>query len=126
MVTEVEMKNALQQYVDGFNEKDSYKIVQLFADNATIEDPVGGGRIVEGIDDISVLYKGAVKVVSSMTLDTPIRGSHSNAAAMAFTIKMEHEGKPMTIQAIDVMKFNDKGKIVEMKAYHGPSNVETN
>src|SRR5699024_10070689 len=123
MVTEAEMKNALQQYVDGFNEKDANKIVQLFAGNATIEDPVGGGRIVEGTDEISAFYEGAVEVVDSITLDTPIRGSHSNDAEMAYTIKMKHEGQPMTMQAIDVMKFNDAGKIVEMQAYHRPENV---
>lgn len=42
---------------------------------------------------------------------------------MAFDIHMHADGRPMLIQAIDVMTFDASGKIIDMKAYHGPSNV---
>lgn len=125
MVTEEKMKNALQSYLDGFNETDAELIISLFADDAKLEDPVGGGKIVEGIEAISEFYRGGVNMVEKLELNTPIRGSHGNSAAMAFTIYMEMGGKKTQIQAIDVMTFNDEGKIIDMKAYHGPSNVTT-
>lgn len=117
------MKAALQQYLDGFNQGDAESIISLFADHARIEDPVGGGQIVEGKEAITAFYEGAVEVVNKLELDTPIRGSHGQCAAMAFTIHMEREGTRTLIRAIDVMTFDDAGKIVDMKAYHGPGDA---
>lgn len=123
MLTESKMKAAMQQYIDGFNQKDAKIIISLFADNAKIEDPVGGGKMVEGKTAITSFYESAVPLVDKLELATPIRGSHSNFAAMAFTICMKMDGKPIQINAIDVMTFNDAGEIIDMKAYHGPGDV---
>src|SRR5690554_6706940 len=123
MPTEMKMKAAMQQYIDGFNKKDADVLISLFADDAKIEDPVGGGRIVEGREAITPFYERAVTMVDKIELNTPIRGSHSNCAAMAFTIYMTIKDKPMIINAIDVMTFNEAGLIIDMKAYHGPSDL---
>ncbi|MFA5668955.1 MAG: nuclear transport factor 2 family protein [Balneolaceae bacterium] len=123
MPTEMKMKAAMQQYIDGFNKKDADVLISLFADDAKIEDPVGGGRIVEGREAITSFYERAVTLVDKIELNTPIRGSHSNCAAMAFTIYMTIKDKPMIINAIDVMTFNEAGLIIDMKAYHGPSDL---
>lgn len=121
---EAHMKAALQQYLEGFKQGNAEMLYSLFADHAKIEDPVGGGRIVEGKEAITTFYQGAVKVVERLELDTPIRGSYGNAAAMAFTIYLKTDEKESVIQAIDVMTFDDTGKIVDMKAFHGPSNKD--
>lgn len=121
-VSEDTMIAALQQYLDGFNEKAAEKLYTLFADDAQIEDPVGGDNIVRGKAEIRAFYEGAVTMVDRLELDTPIRASYSNAAAMAFTIYMTIDGERSIIQAIDVMRFNAQGKIVDMKAFHGLSN----
>lgn len=42
---------------------------------------------------------------------------------MAFDIHMRIEGRPVLTRAIDVMTFDAEGKIVDMKAYHGPGDV---
>jgi len=123
MLTEAKMKSALQRYLDGFNQGDSEAITSLFADHAKIEDPVGGGQIIEGKEEIAAFYSRGVKLVKKLELDTPIRTSHGKSAAMAFTIHMEMDGKIVLIQAIDVMTFDESGKIIDMKAFHGPSNV---
>ena len=123
MLTEARMKAALQQYLDGFNGEDADSIIDLFADHARIEDPVGGGQIVEGKAAITAFYRRAVELVKKLELDTSIRGSHGRSAAMAFTIHLELDGTATLIRAIDVMTFDDSGKIVDMKAYHGPGDV---
>lgn len=123
MVSEATMKKALQQYLDGFNQGDAEMIISLFADDARLEDPVGGGRIVEGKEAITEFYRQGVEMVERLDLDAPIRGSHGRSAAMAFTIHLTMGGKKTIIRAIDVMTFGDSGKIVDMKAYHGPSDV---
>ena len=84
VLTEARMKAALQQYLDGFNGEDADSIIDLFADHARIEDPVGGGQIVEGKAAITAFYR--------RELDTSIRGSHGRSAAIAFTIHLELDG----------------------------------
>lgn len=118
------MKAALQAYIDRFNAGDGQGLAALFADDARIEDPVGGPTIVEGRSAIDDFYSGAVGMVDRLVLAAPIRGSHGRSAAMAFDIHMTVEGAPMLIRAIDVMTFDDDNKISDMKAYHGPSDVE--
>lgn len=123
MVTEDQMRFAMQAYIDRFNAHDGDGLAALFADNAKIEDPVGGSMIVEGRDAVDEFYRGAVTMVTRLELAAPIRTSHAASAAMPFDIHMEIEGAPVLIRAIDVMTFNSEGKIVDMKAYHGPGDL---
>jgi steroid delta-isomerase len=84
---------------------------------------VGGEEIVKEKEAITAFYQRAVEVVDRLELDSPIRGSHGQSAAMAFTIYMEQEETLARTRAIDVMTFDDVGKIIDMKAYHGPGDV---
>lgn len=124
MATEEHMRSALQAYIDNFNAHDGEGLAALFADDARIEDPVGGSVIVEGRAAVDDFYSGAVEMVDRLELVAPIRASHGSAAAMAFDILMHSEGQPMLIRVIDVMTFDADGKIIDMKAYHGPGDVE--
>lgn len=47
VTSEEQMRTALQAYIDGFNAHDGSALASLFADDARIEDPVGGSTIVE-------------------------------------------------------------------------------
>lgn len=119
MPGEEHMKAALQQYIDAFRNRDAEALISLFAEDAVIEDPVGT-EPVRGLDAISDFYRAGVKVVTKMELSAPIRGSHANAAAMAFDFEMIWEGQHIRTSTIDVMEFNEAGKIVRMYAYWGP------
>ena len=70
---------------------------------------------------IEEFYTKAIASGAKLTLDGPIRGSHGNRAAMAFTIDVPG----MRIRAIDVMTFNEEGKITHMQAHWGPDDIET-
>lgn len=123
MATEAQMRWAMQAYIDRFNARDGEGLAALFADDARIEDPVGGALIVEGRDAISGSYRRAVGMVDRLELAAPIRTSHGAAAAMPFDIHMKIEDRGVIIRAIDVMTFDAAGKIIDMKAYHGPGDV---
>jgi len=116
MPAEAVMKAALQNYLNAFNANDLDALVGLFADDATVEDPVGSPPNV-GKAAVRAFYEGALKNGAKLSLSAPIRGSHSNAAAMAFEAKIG----PLTVRVIDVMTFNEAGKIASMKAFFGPS-----
>ncbi len=113
----------MQAYIDGFNGADGEALAALSADHARIEDPVGGSAIVRGRAAIDEFYRGAVEVVDRLELVAPVRSSQGDFAAMAFDIHMRQDGRPLRIRAIDVMEFDDRGKIVAMRAYHGPGDV---
>lgn len=117
------MKSVLQRYIDGFNADDAEAIVDLFADDATVEDPVGSDPI-KGKAAIEQFYRRAVTMNVRLALAAPIRGSHSNAAAMAFDITFSMDGKEVFTRAIDVMEFNNEGKIIRMRAYWGPDDTK--
>lgn len=124
MPNEENMKATLQAYIDAFKAGDAEKLISLFAEDATIEDPVGSD-LVRGKDAIANMYRQGVQVVTDIALSAPIRGSHSNAAAMAFDFEMNLDGVIIRTSAIDVMEFDDAGKIITMRAYWGPSDSIT-
>lgn len=121
MPTQEEMKAALQGYVDGFNAGDPAAVAALFADDAVVEDPVGHPPVA-GRPAIDEFYANAIAGGAKLSLDGPIRGSHGDRAAMAFTVEVPAMG--MRIRAIDVMTFGPDGKIVKMEAHWGPDDIE--
>ncbi|MGK5554558.1 nuclear transport factor 2 family protein [Actinomadura kijaniata] len=113
------MKRVLQSYVDGFNAGDAAAVAALFADDAVIEDPVGTPP-VKGREAIDEFYANAVSAGTRLTLDAPIRGSHGDRAAMAFTVEVTG----LRIRVIDAMTFDDQGRITRMEAFWGPDDIE--
>ena len=116
MPSEATMKAALQAYIDHFNAGDADGLTSLFADDAIVEDPLGTPPH-KGKDAIHAFYVDAMKNGAKLALSAPIRGSHSNAAAMAFEARVGS----LTVRIIDVMTFDETGKFTTMKAYFGPS-----
>ncbi|GIH67868.1 SgcJ/EcaC family oxidoreductase [Sphaerimonospora thailandensis] len=116
-------KEALQGYIDAWNAGDAEAIIALFADDAVIVDPYGTPPH-EGRDAIRAFYEGGVKTGAKLSLDTPIRGSHGDRAAMAFTVELALEGAARRIRVIDVMTFDEHGKISRMEAHWGPDDME--
>lgn len=123
MTSEKNMKAAMQAYIDGFNRNDHAGIVGLYADDATVEDPVGSPP-KKGKAEISAFYEYALKTGAKLSLAAPIRASHGNSAAMAFDVKLQMPQGKALIRVIDVMTFNEAGKFSSMRAYWGPSDME--
>ena len=122
MPTQAQMKAALQAYIDGFNAHDAEAIVKLFAIDASVEDPIGA-PLRSGIAAIGEFYRGSVGLVKRIELSAPIRGSHGDAASMAFTVHLDYEGRACEIDVIDVMRFDANGHIRSMQAYWGPDDL---
>ena len=122
MTDETRMKAAMQAYIDLFNRSDAAAIAGLYADDATVEDPVGS-PLKKGKAEIAAFYKMAIATGARLELAAPIRASHGNAAAMAFNVRLNMPEGKAHIQVIDVMTFNDAGKFTSMKAYWGKSDM---
>jgi len=117
------MRAALQAYVDRTNAGDAAGLVALFAPNAVIEDPVGSP--IKRAEEIAAWFADSVAFGARITPVAPVRGSHSNAAALAFDVEFTPPGAGrLRIRSLDVCTFDDAGRITSLRAYWGPDDVE--
>ena len=118
MPTEAVMKAAMQAYIDTYNRGSPEAVTALYAEDATVEDPVGSPP-KRGRAEILKFYAWAMASGAQLSLDAPIRGSHGNSAAMAFSARIG----PLTVRVIDVMTFDEAGKFTSMRAFFGPGDM---
>ncbi|BBU21593.1 nuclear transport factor 2 family protein [Mycobacterium xenopi] len=95
-------------------------IADLYADDATVEDPVGGevhiGR--QAIRGFYSAVEGAERDCELVSLR--IAG---NEAAFQFRLTVKAGDGGVVIEPIDVMVVNEDGKVTAMKAYWSAENV---
>lgn len=115
------MVAVVHAYVEAFANEDSDAIAQLYAADATVEDPVGA-PLRSGIEAIREFYEMSVGTGAKLTLNGPVRTA-GNIAAFAFSVHVTLDGSPRRIDVIDTFNFDAHGKIVAMKAFWGPLNV---
>jgi len=111
----------LQDYVDAVAGDDVEKVIKLYAEDAIVEDPVGSDAH-KGHEALRVFYKMAVDAVEKMVLEgnPRIRDNWGTCAMRAYPKGMDLK---FCMETLDVMKFNDEGKITHMTAYWGDSNM---
>jgi len=133
MASETQMRAAVQAYFDLFNAGDGAGIAALFADDASLIDPVGTDP-KSGKDTIAEFYDMATRAGTTLEQTGPTRIAHKSAAfafkvhvkgikAEDTAIDVELPSGAMVIDVIDIFDFNDDGKITHMRAYWGPSNI---
>lgn len=112
----------VDSYLRGLNEKDLEGILVLYADNATVEDPVGS-KVIKGKEALRQFYTGAVGIDLRLTRTGPVRIAGMEVA-FPFELRMMVNRKPMKTDIIDVFRFDEAGKILSMRAFWGPSNQQ--
>jgi steroid delta-isomerase len=118
MPSQEAMKRAMQAYIDAFNSGSPEAVTALYTEEATLEDPVGSPP-KRGKREIHAFYTHSIATGAKLSLDAPIRGSHGDSAAMAFSARIG----PITVRVIDIMTFDEAGKFTSMKAYFGPEDI---
>ncbi len=119
MSKQEKMAAAPAAYVDALTNNDLEAIVSLYADNAVVEDPVGS-EPHRGIDAIRDFYAGLVKYNLKAELSGPIRMAGDE---VAFPFNCDNPVAGVTLNIIDVFKFDDTGKVVSMRAFWGKANA---
>lgn len=115
------MTAVVQRYVAALNAGDLDGIVALFADDATVEDPVGS-EPRRGREAIRAFYANSLKLPLAVELTQEVRAV-AGEAAFAFTVSFEYQGRKTVIAPIDHFRFNDAGKVVSMRALFGEKNI---
>lgn len=114
---------AVHAYVDAFERGDPEGVMTLFAEDGVVEDPVGTPPHV-GHDAIRAFYTLSMQTGARLRLQQPIRIG-SDYAAFAFQVRLTMDGKKLTVDVIDIFRFDADGKVAKMEAYFGPANFCT-
>ena len=107
-------------YIRFLNEKNLEGILSLYAENGSVEDPVGS-EVLSGKARLREFYSGAVVIDLTLTRTGPVRVA-GQEAAFPFQLLMEVDGVTMKTDIIDVFRFDKDGKIVQMRAFWEPDN----
>ena len=95
-------------------------LLELFAEDATVEDPVGS-EVRTGRREIHEFFS-ALEAMDRQTELVLLRVV-GNEAAFAFTINFNVGDTPMRLQPVDTVTFDSDGKIVSLRSYFAPSDV---
>ena len=114
MVSAEDITAAVNRYLELVATGTADDIVELYADDATVEDPVGG-EVHIGRHAIQAFYKNIEGAERTTELHELRVAGHE--AAFFFAITVDAGGHKVRIEPIDVMVFNSEGKITSMKAY---------
>lgn len=120
MSLEEKITAAVNTYIDAFQTSDLAAIMSLYAEDCCVEDPVGSS-VKQGRAAVEEFYKSALAMNVKLQLESEIRIA-GNEAAFAFTGEVDTGDGIMTFRPIDVMVFNDEGKVTSMRAFFGPTN----
>jgi steroid delta-isomerase len=112
--------NTVNRYLDYVAKGQPDEVAALYADDATVEDPVGG-EVHIGRQAIRGFY-GAIENAKAQTEVITLRVL-GNEAAFHWTLSLDFGGSGMRIDILSTMTFDEDGKIASMKAYWGQDNV---
>jgi steroid delta-isomerase len=108
------IREVVEQYVARVATGTTDQVLELYAEGATVEDPVGS-EVRSTREAIREFYSGlegleqAGEVLSVRIAD--------GQAAFLFELRTKAGDQTYTLAPIDVMTFDDDGKITSMRAY---------
>jgi steroid Delta-isomerase len=111
MSTVIETVN---RYVELLGSGSADELVTLFSSDATVEDPVGSG-VRRGHDAIRELFSRVEK--QDRTVELLSAHVIGNEAAFLARLTVRTGDVTTRIDGIDVMTFDDKGRITSMRAF---------
>ena len=114
------ISETVNRYIELVAKGSADELVELYADDATVEDPVGG-EVHIGRGAIHGFYS-AVNDAQRESELVSLRVA-GNEAAFQFRLTVTAGEHRMVIEPIDVMVFDDRGKVTAMKAYWSADNV---
>ena len=114
MIDANHIRHVYDRYPEMVTKGDVEGIVELYTEDATIEDPIGSD-LRRGRDAIREFYKAAAGTIT-MKRSGPVRVA-GNEAATPLLILMGPEGQQQALDVISAMVFADDGKIRSMRAY---------
>ncbi|NIJ18187.1 nuclear transport factor 2 family protein [Sphingobium vermicomposti] len=117
----VKMEAAVHAYVAAFEAGSADQVAALYAQDATVEDPIGS-PIHKGREAVRAFYAESMKTGAKLKLEGPVRIS-GDYAVFPFSVNLNYEGSAKRIDVIDTFRFNDANEVTEMRAFWGETNM---
>ena len=121
MSTPEDNARTVQRYLELTAQGNVDGVVDLYADDGTVEDPVGS-EVHIGREAIRGFYSMVPAGDNAAELFTLRALGHEAAFFWALTVELG--GNRVHIEIISTMTFNADGKIASMKAYWGPEDIK--
>jgi len=112
-----QIRATITRYAEVFSANDLDGYLDLFADDATLEDPVGGG-VHEGKAAIAE-FMTATRAASpdiELRITGPVRVA-GDEAAFPGEARPLFDGQRMAIPIVDTVRFDADGKITQLRAF---------
>lgn len=108
------IRSTVQRYLDLVATGTAAEIVDLYAESATLEDPVGSD-VLTGHEAIRAFYATIEDL--PMTTDLVTLRACAGQAAFHFEVVTDVGGAKARMAPLEVMIFDDAGKITSMRAF---------
>ncbi|MGK7893203.1 MAG: nuclear transport factor 2 family protein [Xenococcus sp. (in: cyanobacteria)] len=119
------IQKLIADYYIASSSMDGTKWAAKFAEEATIEDPVGTLPITGGREVFCQFYTNAVNA-NFQTLDIKEQNVFikPNQAAVSWNFEgLTHQGVKITFEGMTLFVFNDSCLIISFKAYWNPTQI---
>ena len=118
MAATAEQINAtIERYVTAFSAGDKDGYLALFAPDATVEDPVGSD-VSTGPEQIAGFWDGVRSMTPTITLvKTGPPRIAAGEVAWGLRAIADMGGTKLAVDIIDVMAFDDEGRITSLRAF---------
>ena len=112
------IRGVFERYCERFSAGDVDAVVALYAQDATVEDPIGSD-VHRGHEAIRKFYEASAGATTLELEGRPrVAGSHGACGMLA-----RPKGADVVIETLDTMVFDEDGRIREMRAYWSPETI---
>jgi steroid Delta-isomerase len=117
------IRETVERYLTTFTAGDRDGWLALFADDATLEDPVGSDPH-RGREAIAGFWDASRQATGNITLRM-VQGPNVTAAQCAFAMEAHAQigDATMIVPTIDVMTFDADARITSQRAFWNPADV---
>lgn len=119
-----QIRDVVEQYVKLVGSGSTDQIVELYAPDAVVEDPIGT-EPRRGHAAIREFYDVVVNLERETELRQDTVRVAGNHAAFMFTLVTKFGEHRLSLTPIDVMEFDDEGRIISMRAYWSQDDMVT-
>lgn len=115
-----QIAEVIRRYVSLLATGSTDDLLEVFAEDATVEDPVGSD-VRAGRNEIREFFSTLQELERQTEL--VLLRVVGNEAAFSFTITFKIGDTPMRLQPIDTMTFDAEGKIASVRSYFAPADL---
>ena len=110
------VRATVDAYVDAYARNDKAAFLALWAPDGVLEDPVGTPAH-QGIEALGAFWDGARELADRIELVPVAVIVTGDEAAMVFEIHAHIGDGGLLMQAVDVMRVDDDGRLLGVRAY---------